>query len=86
MASFDRLTESRWAYPVLAAIVFFLALPGLLSMPISPDTGLAARPGDPDAIFETFMAGHLPPQAEVDTALPAGQSDEENKESDDSLF
>ena len=24
MASFDRLTESRWAYPVLAAIVFFL--------------------------------------------------------------
>jgi 4-amino-4-deoxy-L-arabinose transferase-like glycosyltransferase len=34
MASFDRLTESRWAYPVLAAIVFFLALPGLLSMPV----------------------------------------------------
>lgn len=60
--------------------------PGLVSMRISADTGLAARPGDPDAIFETFMAGHLPPQAEVDTALPAGQSDEENKESDDSLF
>ncbi|HEY0684397.1 MAG TPA: penicillin-binding protein 1A [Steroidobacter sp.] len=60
--------------------------PGLVSMRISADSGLAARPGDPDAIFETFMAGHLPPQAEVDTALPTGDSDEENKESDDSLF
>lgn len=59
------------------------APPGLVSMRISADSGLAARPGDPDAIFETFMAGHLPPQAEVDTALPG---DEENEESDDSLF
>src|SRR5688572_4828859 len=55
--------------------------PGLVSMRISGDTGLAARPGDPDAIFETFMAGHLPPQAEVDTALPTGEAGEENKES-----
>jgi penicillin-binding protein 1A len=60
--------------------------PGLVSMRISGDTGLAARPGDPDAIFETFMAGHLPPQAEVDTALPTGEAGEENKESEDSLF
>jgi penicillin-binding protein 1A len=56
-------------------------------MRISADTGLAARPGDPDAIFETFMAGHLPPQAEVDTALPTGEAGEENKdENEDSLF
>ncbi len=60
------------------------APPGLVSMRISADTGLAARPGDPNAIFETFMAGHLPPQAEVDSALP-GDEDEEQKK-DDSLF
>lgn len=60
--------------------------PGLVSMRISADTGLAARPGDPNAIFETFMAGHLPPQAEVDTALPTGEGDEENKDASDSLF
>lgn len=61
--------------------------PGLVSMRISADTGLAARPGDPDAIFETFMAGHLPPQAEVDTALPTGEAGEENtEEGEDSLF
>ncbi len=34
MASLDRLTESRWAYAVLAAIVFILALPGLFAMPV----------------------------------------------------
>ncbi|MFC4310159.1 penicillin-binding protein 1A [Steroidobacter flavus] len=57
--------------------------PGLVSMRISADTGLAARPGDPSAIFETFMAGHLPPQAEVDSALPG---DDEEEKKDDSLF
>lgn len=61
------------------------APPGLVSMRISADSGLAARPGDPDAIFETFIAGHLPPQAEVDTAL-TGEAGEEHRESDDSLF
>lgn len=59
--------------------------PGLVSMRISADSGMAARPGDPSAIFETFMAGHLPPQAEFDSALPTDE-DEENKKSDDSLF
>ncbi len=33
MASFDRLTESRWAYAVLAGLVFLLALPGLFALP-----------------------------------------------------
>ncbi len=59
--------------------------PGLVSMRISADSGMAARPGDPSAIFETFMAGHLPPQAEFDSALPTDE-DEENKKSQDSLF
>src|SRR5690606_31717245 len=43
--------------------------PGLVSMRISATTGAAARPGDPDAIFETFMAGHLPRQPEDDVLL-----------------
>jgi penicillin-binding protein 1A len=63
------------------------APPGLVSMRISADTGLAARPGEPNAIFETFMAGHLPAETEVDTALPGtdgGTQKEENGE--DSLF
>lgn len=34
MASFDRLTESRWAYAVLAGLVFLLALPGLFALPV----------------------------------------------------
>lgn len=43
--------------------------PGLVSMRISATTGAAARPGDADAIFEIFMAGHLPPQPEDDLLL-----------------
>ncbi len=34
MASFDRFIETRWAYAALAALVFFLALPGLMAMPV----------------------------------------------------
>lgn len=33
MASFDRLIDSRWAYAVLAGLVFLLALPGLFALP-----------------------------------------------------
>ncbi|MDP3493389.1 MAG: glycosyltransferase family 39 protein [Hyphomonadaceae bacterium] len=33
MASFDRLIETRWAYAVLAGLVFLLALPGLFALP-----------------------------------------------------
>ena len=62
------------------------APPGLVSMRISADTGLAARPGEPNAIFETFMAGHLPADAAGDAALP-GEGDEALKNADeDSLF
>ena len=34
MARFDRLTEGRWAYAVLAGLVFLLALPGLFALPV----------------------------------------------------
>jgi penicillin-binding protein 1A len=64
------------------------APPGLVSMRISSETGLAARPGEPNAIFETFIAGHLPPEAPVDVtsydASPSDRSEEEKEE--DSLF
>ena len=53
--------------------------PGLVTMRISADSGLTARPGDPNAIFETFMAGHLPGEAEGE-----GTPDEQN--SNNSLF
>ena len=33
MAFFDRFIETRWAYGVVAAIVFVLALPGLIAVP-----------------------------------------------------
>jgi 4-amino-4-deoxy-L-arabinose transferase-like glycosyltransferase len=33
MTSFDRLIETRWAYAILAGIVFLLALPGLFALP-----------------------------------------------------
>ena len=40
-------------------------------MRISADTGMAARPGDANAIFETFMAGHLPAGSRRSTARSA---------------
>ena len=51
-------------------------------MRISADTGLAARPGDANAIFETFMAGHLPAEPQLDDQ----QEDGQEKKDDDSLF
>jgi penicillin-binding protein 1A len=35
--------------------------PGLVTMRISAETGMAARPDDQNAMFETFIEGHLPP-------------------------
>ncbi len=34
MASFDRFVETRWAYVALAALVFLLAVPGVIAMPV----------------------------------------------------
>jgi penicillin-binding protein 1A len=61
--------------------------PGLVSMRISADTGLAARPGDPNAIFETFMAGRLPAEAQVDAGLQGADSGTQPEEgAEESLF
>jgi penicillin-binding protein 1A len=62
------------------------APPGLVSMRISADTGLAARPGDPNAIFETFMAGHLPAEPQLDSTLRETQDGTEQQKEEDSLF
>jgi penicillin-binding protein 1A len=62
------------------------APPGLVSMRISADTGLAARPGEPNAIFETFMAGHLPAEPQLDSTLGESQEGADDKKEDDSLF
>jgi penicillin-binding protein 1A len=61
--------------------------PGLVTMRVSADTGLAARPGDPDAIFETFMAGHLPAEAGSEgTAGTASGASPSEQTSDESIF
>jgi penicillin-binding protein 1A len=60
--------------------------PGLVSMRISADTGLAARPGEPDAIFETFMAGHLPPEPQTDSANANTENQTEEPNTNESLF
>lgn len=62
------------------------APPGLVSMRISADTGLAARPGEPNAIFETFMAGHLPAEPQLDSTLRETQDGSEQQKEEDSLF
>jgi penicillin-binding protein 1A len=62
------------------------APPGLVSMRISADTGLAARPGEPNAIFETFMAGHLPAEPQLDGTLRETQDGTEQQKEEDSLF
>ncbi len=55
---------------------------GIVTMRISADTGLAARPGEPNAIFETFMAGHLPAEAEGNGS-PAGTDATSGEQSSD---
>jgi penicillin-binding protein 1A len=61
------------------------APPGLVSMRISSDTGLAARPGEPGAVFEYFMAGHLPAQPEGDAGTSVGEPGSDARR-DESLF
>ena len=53
-------------------------------MRISADTGLAARPGEPNAIFETFMAGQLPAEAPGDGLGEGGSVSEQS--SDEPIF
>ena len=61
--------------------------PGLVNMRISASTGMAARPDDSDAMFETFIEGHLPPVpegGENDSSLDGTRTPEPS--SDEPLF
>jgi penicillin-binding protein 1A len=63
------------------------APPGIVTMRVSAETGLAARPGDSDAIFEMFMAGHLPAEAPDDGGNPNLEGAPPGERgNDDSLF
>jgi penicillin-binding protein 1A len=44
--------------------------PGLVTERISQSTGLLAGPNDTDAMYETFMADHLPPGPSAGITLP----------------
>jgi penicillin-binding protein 1A len=57
--------------------------PGLVTVRISPETGLLAPAGDPEAIFETFRVGHVPPPAEEGENVFPG---DEKKPEEDRLF
>lgn len=48
--------------------------PGIVTMRISAETGMAARPDEEHAMFETFIEGHLPPAPDPDSmgSFPAG--------------
>lgn len=60
---------------------------GLVTVRIDPETGLRARAGNPDAIFETFRDGNVP---ELEPPLDEGRSakpgDEEDEEKAEDLF
>ena len=60
--------------------------PGIVTMRISADTGRAARPGEPNAIFETFMAGHLPADAEGDGSRAGTDPASGEQSSDEPIF
>lgn len=62
------------------------APPGLVTMRVSAETGLAARPGEADAIFEMFMRGHLPGEAQDDGGNMSTEGAPAGSRSDDSLF
>jgi penicillin-binding protein 1A len=55
--------------------------PGLVTVKIDPKTGLLAGADDPDAIFETFRAGHLPAHSPN-----AGDKGKKKKSKGDDLF
>jgi penicillin-binding protein 1A len=59
--------------------------PGLETRLISTVTGKPARPGDPNAKFEIFMADHLP-EENTDTETPPTETPAEKEKADDSLF
>jgi len=59
---------------------------GLVSVRISPTTGELAGSDDPNAIFETFIEGHLPPAPEGSQDNPAQRTPDKDSKNDDSIF
>jgi penicillin-binding protein 1A len=60
--------------------------PGLVNMRVSADTGLAARPGDANAIFELFMPGQLPPDPDGQLPTKGDETTPNQPNSEDPLF
>jgi penicillin-binding protein 1A len=58
---------------------------GLVTVKISPETGLLASADDPSAIFETFIEGRLP-EAGDPFARGAQTGPDRTEESDEPLF
>jgi penicillin-binding protein 1A len=59
--------------------------PGLVTVRISPRTGVTAGPNEADAMYETFMDGHLPEAANGGIAIP-GQTPQNPSGSIEPLF
>jgi len=60
--------------------------PGLVTMRVSASSGLAARPDEADAMFETFIDGHLPPAAEGGLLDTTRDNPSSEPSSDEPLF
>jgi penicillin-binding protein 1A len=60
--------------------------PGIVSMRISPETGLPATADDDSAILELFMADHLPTGGGATIIEPLPGRDVGDREAEDSLF
>jgi penicillin-binding protein 1A len=58
---------------------------GLVTLRITPDTGMLASGENPDAILETFMSDHLPAGGQFGDEGPASADTDQNAASE-SLF
>ncbi len=53
---------------------------GLVTVRISPETGLLASAGDRNAVFETFRVDHVPTEDHTEDTIRASEQDEEDEE------
>ncbi|MCB1746223.1 MAG: penicillin-binding protein 1A [Gammaproteobacteria bacterium] len=61
--------------------------PGLVTVRIDPDTGLLAGANNPNAIFESFREGHVPPRGDSGSAAMGGSgSDRQGSVMPEQLF
>jgi len=60
--------------------------PGLIIARIDPDTGLLARPDNPDAIFEVFRSRYAPTSMEQKSGSGAPSNEPFTPESSEHLF